>query len=184
MEAFALVGARPHAKKRGVSPAIIAVALVIAGIAVVAAIAIPDHLDRLQHAKTSEARDNLRSLFEGAAAYYSREHVAPDGTVLTGCTVAPASTPNVPGPERTALGALSPSFEALGFAPAGPVYYRYEIVSVPGCGHSSEETLYSFRAHGDLDGDGVRSLFELCAGPGGSGELTRSPAIYRERELE
>jgi hypothetical protein len=178
------MGARPHTKKRGVSPAIIAVALVIAGITIVAAIAIPAHLDRLQHAKTAEARDNLRSLFMGAAAYYSREHVASDGTVLTGCTVTPASTPNVPGPDETTPGALSPSFEALGFAPAGPIYYRYEIVSVPGCGHPSGETLYSFRAHGDLDGDGVHSLFELCAGPGSRGELVRSPVPYVERELE
>ena len=52
------------------------------------------------------------------------------------------------------------------------------IVGVGGCDHRPGEVLYSFRAHGDLDGDGTTSLYELAAGVGADGELVRSPTIY------
>ncbi|MCA9608896.1 MAG: hypothetical protein KC619_25000, partial [Myxococcales bacterium] len=70
------------------------------------------------------------------------------------------------------------AFEAIGFVIDQPVYYRYEIVGVGGCDHRPGEVLYSFRAHGDLDGDGTTSLYELAAGVGADGELVRSPTIY------
>lgn len=166
------------------------IALIVIGvlsvpcIGIAAAIAIPAFIGYLARSKAAEAEANLRTLYVGAAAYYADEHLGPDGTVHTRCTVEPATTPNVPGPQKTALGVLSPSFEALGFAPPDPVYYRYEIVSVGGCDHPEGAALYSFRAHGDLDGDGVQSLFELSAESGLDGELARSPAIYRQDERE
>ncbi len=168
--------------------------LVIAGIILVplltlccvggiAAVAIPAFSKYMRRAKTAEARAQLESLYQGAASYYAEEHVQPDGTFATGCTVSSSVTPNVPSPEKAVLGPLSPSFEALGFAPADPVYYQYEIVGVPGCGHPPGTPVYTFRARGDLDGDGDTSTFELTATAGGT-ELTRAPALARTNELE
>jgi hypothetical protein len=160
------------------------------GVGIGAAVGIPAFVDYQQRAKTAEAEANLASLYHAAAAYYAEERlvrtVASSPSSPTRCTVASAITSNSPGPERTVLDwTVEPeSFGALGFVIADPVYYQYEIVSVGGCDHSPGTPLYSFRAHGDLDGDGVRSTFELSAGSDANGELYRAPGIYRVNELE
>ena len=93
-------------------------------------------------------------------------------------------TPNIPGPGKTMFGPLGEPFDSLGFTPRDPVYYQYEIVGVGGCGHTEGEALYSFRAYGDLDGDGITSLYELAAGAGPNGTLVRSGGIFTQDELE
>jgi type II secretory pathway pseudopilin PulG len=171
------------------------VTLIIAGIALavvsvscvgcMAAIAIPAFTRYIRAAKTAEASQRLSELYVASATYYAEEHAAPDGTVLTGCTVSSAITSNTPSGTKSALGPLPPSFEALGVTFVDPVYFQYEIVSAGGCGHPPGTPLYTFRAHGDLDGDGTRSLFELTAESGSApGELVRRPGIARQNETE
>lgn len=177
------------AKKKKSGGLTLLVILVLAGLAAccvlaMAAVAIPQLVHYLASAKTAEAEANLRTLYAGAAAYYAREHVGPDGTVRTRCTVAPAVTSNTPGPGKSLLGPLPESFRAIGFEPLDPVYYQYEIVSVPGCDHPDGTPLYTFRAHGDLDGDGVRSLYELTASSALDGTLERSPTVTARDGLE
>lgn len=159
--------------------------LIVPCIGITAAIAIPAFVGYLRRAKVSEASANLSNIYQGAAAYYREEHIGPNGETLVGCTVPSARTSNEPGPAKSTL-AIEPgsSFEAIGFAPIEPVYYQYEIVSVGGCGHGPNESLYSFRAHGDLDGDGVQSLHELAAGSDAQNEPTRAAGITTENELE
>ncbi len=179
--------AAPPKKKRSLTPVIVLIvlgALTIPCVGILAAVAIPAFLGFIRRSKTAEAEQNLRSLFSGAAAYYAEEHVGPDGTVRTRCTVGPAITGNVPGPQRTQLSDVPESFSALGFTPYDPIYFRYEIVSVPGCDHPDGAALYSFRAHGDLDGDGVTSLFELTAESDLAGDLSRPLSISRQDEFE
>jgi len=175
------------------SCAIIALVLAAGGIClvpvvgVVAAIAIPAFINYTKRAKTTEAGANLRMMYAGAATYYAEEHVAPDGGVLQHCTVDPATTPNVPGKQKTTLvGGLSDdSFNAIGFTFIDPIYYQYEIVGGPSrCGVAPNEAVYTFRAHGDLDGDGVLSTFEISVASNPDDELYRSPGIYTENELE
>lgn len=153
-------------------------------IGLASAVAIPQYVAYVSRSKTTEAESHLRSLYMAAESYYAREHVAPDGTALTNCTVASAMTPNAPGPERSVLDQVPVSFGALDASFVDPVYYQYEIVSVGGCGHPPNSDLYSFRAHGDLDGDGTQSLFEISAGSNGQNVLMRAPGIFRENELE
>jgi hypothetical protein len=180
------VAPQPEKKKskRGLIALIVVAGLSVPCLGCLAAIAIPAFIGYQQRSKTSEATSELRALFAGAAAYYDQEHFGANGTVRTHCTVDPAVTPNVPGRERTVPHPLPPSFEALGFTPVDAVYYRYEIVSVPGCDHPSDTPLYSFRAHGDLDGDGQRSVFELAAGSDAQGRLYQAPGLFIENELE
>lgn len=161
------------------------VVLAVACISGLAVVAIPAFTSYVLRSKTAEARTQLVTLYQGAAAYYAQEHVGPNGETLSQCVVDSARTGNEPRREGTTLSLpLDPSFEALGFEPYGPVRYRYEVVSVGGCGHGADAALYSFRAVGDLDEDGVTSLFELSAGSGPDQLLFRSPGIRVENELE
>ena len=181
----------PPEKKKSNKGLIIALSLVavvflaVPCIGILAAIAIPAFVGYLSRAKTAEAETHLNALYQGAASYYAEEHHEPGGEVLTACAVGSAITPNTPFSGKTALSPpLGEPFEALGFAPADPVYYRYEIVGVGGCGHAPGDSLYSFRAIGDLDGDGTTSLFEMSAAASPDNELMRAPGIYRVNELE
>lgn len=146
--------------------------------------------DYVIRAKTSEATSNLRNLFSLSAGYYEGEQFGAGlgaGSISTACTVSPAITSNAPGEQKSVLdwSREADSFSTLGFAIADPVYYQYEIVGGPGhCGHPPETPVYSLRAHGDLDGDGERSLFELAVSSTSDGTLERAPGVHRENELE
>ena len=77
------------------------------------------------------------------------------------------------------------AFACVGFSVADPMYYQYTLVAEGGCGHDPGDVLYTFRATGDLDGDGsVYSTFELAAGASEANELYRTPGMYIENELE
>lgn len=150
---------------------------------ILAAIAIPSFIDYLVRAKTAEAEMQLDHLFVAAAAHYAEESFA-GGEMQTGCVVDSAITPNAPSSHKTVLDQLPQSFETLGWHPADPLYYQYEIVSVGGCGHEPRTEVYRFLAHGDLDGDGVQSTFELVARVTPEGTLERAGPIRRENERE
>ena len=122
---------------------------------VLAAVAIPSFIGYVRRSKTSEAHANLAVLARGVVAAYENEQLQPDGTVARRLPPALSATPGMPGPERQAWPpSADPGWAALGFAPP-PVYYAYEYApDLDGRG-------FVVRAHGDLDGDGVRSLFEI-----------------------
>jgi hypothetical protein len=76
-----------------------------------------------------------------------------------------------------------PPFAALGVQLPDPVYHRYEIEGVGGCGHGPGEVLYTFRAVGDLDGDGAPSVLEMTASVDADRQLTSGP-IRRSGDAE
>jgi hypothetical protein len=146
--------------------------------------------DFLVRSKTTEASSNLRNLFQLSASYYAQDRFglgAASADLPTACTVGPATSSNVPGEQKSVVdwSSESPSFSSLGFSVADPIYYQYEIAGAPGhCGHLPDTPVYSLRAHGDLDGDGERSLHEIAVGSNAEGELYRAAGIYTEDELE
>ena len=169
--------------------------IVVAIIGILAAIAIPAFLGYLNRSKTSEAGSNLKNLFTLAAGYYSDENwgmravaITPGAsTATTACTVLAASTSVAPTQNKVLLDwqTEAESFMDIGFALRDPAYYQYHIRgSADMCGNVASTPLYSFDAEGDLDGDGVTSLFEISAGSNTINELIRAPGIYRENELE
>ena len=139
-------------------------ALLLCLIGIVLAIFVPTFLGRVRTSKMS-AR---------AAAYYATSW---DGK--SPCLPPAAGpTPAEPSVDAQQLDFYSPeakgheTWKALGFQPNRPVRYSYTFTpAVDGCDLVGREGLgtVSFRAVGDLDGDGVESTFERRAtlGPDG-----------------
>ncbi len=172
--------------------------IVVAIIGVLAAIAIPAFINYVKKSKTSEAPTNLKSLFEGAATYYEAERwsggiVTPGSvrTPSTACTVDSASpTTYSASNAKTTVDweAESASYRELHFAPADPLYYEYHIVTSSGgsvCGNPPNSLdVYTFRAIGDLDGDGTKSTFEMAVGSNPSNQLYRGGGVHAIDALE
>jgi type IV pilus assembly protein PilA len=171
--------------------------IVVAIIGVLAALAIPAFVSYSRRTKTAEVGGNLRALFQGASAYYAEERWGTRGTTAggstsasSGCTVVPAQVTGpagFPGNAKVAIDwSTQPrSFADLGFTVADPIYYQYEIAGGgEECGHAAGSDLYSLQAHGDLDGDGEMSLFEIQVGSDTDNQLFRTPGIYIENEIE
>jgi type IV pilus assembly protein PilA len=175
--------------------------IVVAIIGILAAIAIPAFINYVKRSKTAEASANLKSMFVGAASYYLEERATNRGVpargavgvVTTRCIVASAETSNAPSQDKSVLMWSAepgqPSFEAMNVMIADPIYYQYRVIALVGggtCGDTSGPStpIYQFQAAGDLDGDGVQSLFELAAGVDEDGQLYRAAAIWRQNELE
>ena len=173
----------------GMSCLVIGAGVLVGGICVIgvlAAVVIPAFISYVKRSKATEARMNLVDQYQAAAAYYAEEHMGPDGTMVRACTVDPSITPNIPGAHKTSLTGRWPQpFVELGATPSDPLYYRYEIVGGPArCGVGPNESIYTFRAYGDLDDDGVLSTFELAVSSDANNELIRSGGVHIVQELE
>lgn len=138
-----------------------------------------------------EAKMNLRSITNGAKAYYESEHMAPGATTVAfnqlpdrstgptpplGTCCKGASKPTcAPDP---ALWAGDPVWEALEFSVDQPHYYSYEYkVSANG---------FSAAAYGDIDCDGEYSTYLVTgvADPAQDDGLVVAPELAPVKPLE
>ncbi|MBT8469514.1 MAG: type II secretion system protein [Myxococcales bacterium] len=145
------------------------VGLVLCIVGIVLAVFVPTFVRRVRINEISEASELLQSMSDRASAYYAmtwangKRFCLPEGAGPTPTvpTIDPATVEfaaEVTGGHET--------WEALGFQPDRPVRYSYSFLpSRHGCGlvGDDEGGTVVFRAEGDLDGDGVRSVFERRA---------------------
>jgi len=151
-----------------------------AGIALggsVLAIFIPSFLQNLQASRLTEAVRGVNAIAAGALAY-AHDKPPPEAFPPS----APLTPAEVPRGDRVAdpPGTWNHlTWAALGFSMPHEHYFCFAFESNRGPARST----FVARAHGDLDGDGERSTFEL------RGEATIEgasilPGLYVDREVE
>ena len=156
--------------------------LVIALAGVLLAAFVPTFLAHLRTSKIAEATELLSSLHERARTYYEREHGG-----LRACLPESAG----PFPEEASVDPIEVDFQSdekaaatwrsLGLTAPRSLRYSYEIeVSAPGCRERPTGVpAITFRARGDLDGDGEPSLLERSAAPSPDGRTLVPHGILR-----
>jgi type IV pilus assembly protein PilA len=170
--------------------------IVVAIIGILAAVAIPAFMKYIKKSKTTEAREFVKKIYDGARAYYMDESAAKASFViipkqLPNTTVARTGGGGVGAGDPTvccekcapkAIYWTHPSWVALQFSVDDPHYFVYSYIRVG----SSTTGGFTARASGDLDCDNAESTFEMYGtintaysdGPSGNAGL------YRSQELE
>src|SRR5688572_17529798 len=165
--------------------------VVVAIIGILAAVAIPAFMKYIKKSKTTEARQFVKKIYDGARAYYMDRSVRKG----MGGAIVKAQFPNEDeGPDPTSATDCcdkcaadatlwsSATWVALQFSVDDPHYYVYSylVEDDPSVGP------FTARANGDLDCNGTESTFEMYGvinsvyadGPAGNA------GIYREKDLE
>jgi hypothetical protein len=157
-------------------------AVTFAAVGSLLAVAVPAFVRNLHASKLVEPVDGVKAIAEGAEAYaktHDVPHAFPPSAPLTPATV-PRGTREVDPP-----GAWDhATWKALGFRAAedgAPHAFAFGFDSTNGPTYSS----FTAVAHGDLDGDGVTSTFQV-AGHDRLGEAgpTTDPGMIVEAEVE
>ena len=160
--------------------------IVVAIIGILAAVAIPAFMKYIKKSKTSEAREFVKKIYDGARAYYMDQNYAAggitpipaqfpsaSGTLAAGFVGGPAAGagaaagccitggPNEKcAPTATLWG--NATWTALQFSVDDPHYYAYQYTSSAQAGGATNGTNnFTAFAFGDLDCDGANSTFSM-----------------------
>jgi prepilin-type N-terminal cleavage/methylation domain-containing protein len=121
--------------------------IVVAIIGILASVAIPEFMNMSMRAKKAE-RDPIMTSIMRTVTDYSIAHNSLPGPGSGGSSVdLPPNPPYKPDGTRQPFSLAVGKWGDLGFAPEGPVYYRYEVV-----GEGTDTLMISATA--DLDHDG------------------------------
>jgi len=171
---------RGRAGERGMTAIEVVITFAIVGSLL--AVAVPAFLRDLKASKLTEPVDGVKAIAEGATAYartHDVPHAYPPGVALTPAQV-PRGTREIDPPGTWD----QPTWKALGFRPSQegvPHAFAFEFESTLGAKRSA----FVARAHGDIDGDGVTSTFEV-GGHDAAGETgpVVDPGMVVEAEVE
>jgi hypothetical protein len=160
---------RTRIQRRREGLTVVEVALLLSLLGVVFAVSVPTFVRSLRTDKMAEAPREMERIFGAAAAYYASPQATANGKRVHCMPEAAGPTPPKPTrePQQVAFGTGegSATWRAIGYEPAEPIRYRYSFLPArAGCDvlpvDSRGETVLTLRAEGDLDGDGVLSLYE------------------------
>lgn len=171
--------------RRGLTAVEVCLIFAIGGVLLAAGV--PTFLRELQVSRISEAPEQLEAMYKGIVAYHGSVQALPGGQRGIGCLPAAAG----PAPEHPSATGVEvdftdpetpgqPTWVALGFAPRGPLRFRYSFLPRQvGCEvpDPAPEPLVHWRAEGDLDADGALSLFERSANLEGN-HLRPDPLLF------
>lgn len=166
--------------------------VVVSILGVLASIAIPAFNGYRLRARTAEIPHNLNLLYKSAATLYTAE-ITVRGTATStvrSCVAEPTVTTPTPTDAQQRFTAVA-GFRQLNFTIADSVWFGYAIDSVGTAGQlvclgaaAYEENVYTFSAHGDLDGDTVQSTFELSVSSDANNLLYHAAGMYIDKEIE
>jgi hypothetical protein len=129
-------------------------------------------------------RETLRQIFEAERAYYSTPRTGVFDEKLPARFIAAGPTPPEVPRARAALppapGFDEPGWRTLKFSQPGPMRYQYAALT-QGEGPGAKLII---RALGDLDGDGVYSVYELHAEADSGGQVSQKGDILVRDEGE
>ncbi len=139
----------------------------------------------IKRSKTTEARQFVKKIYDGARVYYM------DAYVPAGMTPVPRQFPGpstglVPPDPTACCEKCAPDaslwedevWVALQFSVDDPHYNAYQYIV------SDDRQSFTVRAHGDLDCDGTWSTFEMYGTIGPDGDPVAGAAMFRDKELE
>jgi type IV pilus assembly protein PilA len=167
--------------------------VVVAILGLLAAIAVPAFMGYKRRANASEVPLNLNNLFKLSAALFNSEYTT-RGTLGVGhrsCVASPtALTPATPFAGKQPFDPVG-GFLQLGFFVADPVLYGYGLESIGVANqltcssvHLQNVPIYTFFAHGDLDGDTQLSTFEMAVSADSHAQLYHAAGLYIVDETE
>ena len=170
---------RARRASRGLSAVEVAIILSLAGS--VLAVAIPAFVRELHASKFAEPTLGLTRLGEASIAYASARATGAEsfpGNAPLSPPVVPRGTLEIDPPGTWD----APTWKALDFHPVGegvPHAFAFGYETTPGVG----VIRFTAHAHGDLDGDGQTSTFEIRGHADASGAVVE-PGMRVDKELE
>ena len=170
-------------RRRSEGLTLVETAVLVSLAGVLLAVFVPTFIDKLRTSKVQEASDMLETIHEASVAYYETRHGR------SRRCLPPSSQPTPPEPSAfpVEVDFSAEPWASLGIQTEDRLRYSYElIVPSAGCDVRARpgRPLFTIRAIGDLDDDGVQSTFERSATLDEDGKVVPLGVLYVTRRIE